>query len=134
MTLTTRTRMPRMAAIAAAAMLTLSAAACSKSDAPPAGAAGARAIPANGQALFETHCQRCHGERATGTNQGPPLVHKVYEPGHHPDVAFYRAAANGVRAHHWKFGDMPQIGGANTEEVTAIIAYVRGLQREAGIF
>jgi mono/diheme cytochrome c family protein len=61
-----------------------------------------------GEAKFNTNCARCHGQQATGTAQGPPLVHKIYEPNHHGDFAFQRAAANGVRAHHWQFGDMPR--------------------------
>ncbi len=87
-----------------------------------------------GEAFFNRFCRRCHGPRAQGTDQGPPLVHKIYEPGHHADMAFQRAAANGVRAHHWKFGNMPKIDGATPEDVTKIIGYIRWLQREAGIF
>lgn len=86
-----------------------------------------------GEALFNTFCARCHGEHASGTQQGPPLVHKIYEPSHHGDAAFYRAAATGVRAHHWHFGNMPKIEGVTEEEVGEIIRYVRWLQRQAGI-
>ncbi|MGH7167497.1 MAG: c-type cytochrome [Nitrospiraceae bacterium] len=86
-----------------------------------------------GEAKFNANCARCHGERAGGTAQGPPLVHKIYEPNHHGDPAFQRAAANGVRAHHWKFGDMPKIEGVTPEDVQQIIHYVRWLQRQAGI-
>ncbi len=87
-----------------------------------------------GEGSFKSFCARCHGERALGTNQGPPLVHKVYEPNHHGDAAFYRAAAQGVRAHHWQFGDMPKVDGVTEHDVTEIIRYVRWLQRQAGIF
>ena len=86
-----------------------------------------------GATLFGANCARCHGERGGGTDHGPPLVHKIYEPSHHPDVAFQRAAADGVRAHHWKFGDMPRVEGVGPSEVEQIIGYVRWLQREAGI-
>ncbi|MDH4228424.1 MAG: cytochrome c [Nitrospirota bacterium] len=127
------------------AAVLLSGAACNKSTSPPpelahSADAPATAVPASsstdatgGEKLFLDHCARCHGERGVGTNQGPPLVHKIYEPNHHPDAAFYRAAAQGVRAHHWQFGDMPAVG-ADHDQVTAIIGYVRALQREAGIF
>ena len=87
----------------------------------------------NGEAAFNAHCARCHGDRAGGTAQGPPLVHKIYEPNHHGDAAFLRAAANGVRAHHWNFGDMPKVDGVTPDEVQQIIRYVRWLQRQAGI-
>jgi hypothetical protein len=49
-------------------------------------------------------------------------------------MAFQRAAAQGVRAHHWKFGNMPNIDGVVPEDVSQIIAYIRWLQRQAGIF
>ena len=87
-----------------------------------------------GEAQFNSYCSRCHGLRAKGTDQGPPLVHKIYEPNHHGDWAFQRAAAQGVRAHHWNFGNMPKIDGVTPEDVNEIIQYVRWLQRQAGIF
>ena len=87
-----------------------------------------------GEIKFRERCAACHGERAVGTNLGPPLVHKIYEPSHHGDLAFQRAAANGVRAHHWQFGNMPKIEGITPEDVQEITQYVRWLQRQAGIF
>ena len=113
----------------------IGAAACGEATTPPVKLPAE--VPAElqaGERAFSTHCARCHGEQALGTNQGPPLVHKVYEPNHHGDAAFYRAAAQGVRAHHWQFGDMPKVEGVAEQEVTEIIRYVRWLQREAGIF
>ena len=86
-----------------------------------------------GEAKYKANCARCHGDQGVGTQQGPALVHKIYEPGHHGDAAFLRAAANGVRAHHWSFGDMPRIESVSPEDVTQIIQYVRWLQRQAGI-
>lgn len=88
---------------------------------------------AAGQVAFERYCISCHGAQAQGTEQGPPLVHEVYEPSHHPDDAFRQAAANGVQPHHWEFGPMPPVPAISEAEVDAVIAYVRGLQREAGI-
>ena len=87
-----------------------------------------------GEAKFSANCAACHGVRAVGTKQGPPLVHKIYEPNHHADMAFQRAAENGVRAHHWEFGNMPKIEGVSSADVEQIIRYVRWLQREAGIY
>lgn len=100
-------------------------------------AAAAKPLPAEleeGEAKFNNYCSRCHGPQGQGTNIGPPLVHKIYEPNHHADMAFQRAAAQGVRAHHWKFGNMPKIDGVVPEDVSQIIAYIRWLQRQAGIF
>ena len=86
-----------------------------------------------GEARFQTLCSRCHGEQGRGTDHGPPLVHKIYEPSHHGDFAFFRAATQGVRAHHWKYGDMPAIPGVSENDIQDIVGYVRWLQRQAGI-
>ena len=87
-----------------------------------------------GKRIFDTKCAACHAENAAGLNGvAPPLVHKIYEPSHHSDEAFQRAAQSGVRAHHWQFGDMPPVEGLTRADVKYIIAYVRELQRENGI-
>jgi len=86
-----------------------------------------------GRTLFEANCMICHGQNAAGTKTGPPLVHIIYEPGHHADVAFQRAARFGVQAHHWRYGNMPPISAVNQAGVEKIVAYVRELQRANGI-
>jgi hypothetical protein len=48
-------------------------------------------------------------------------------------MAFVLAAQNGVRAHHWKFGNMPRIEGLTQGDVKMVVAYVRELQRANGI-
>lgn len=87
----------------------------------------------NGTALFAANCAACHGSGAVGSDTGPPLVHKIYEPSHHDDGSFYRAVGEGVRSHHWPFGDMLPVPGISDAEVEQIITYVRELQRAAGI-
>ena len=109
----------------------------SPTSSPTILSSAAKPLPAEleeGEAKFNNYCSRCHGPRGQGTNIGPPLVHKIYEPNHHADMAFQRAAAQGVRAHHWKFGNMPKIDGVKPEDISQIIAYIRWLQRQAGIF
>lgn len=86
-----------------------------------------------GRALFTANCARCHGVDGRGTDQGPPLIHKVYRPGHHADLVFHWAVKGGVRQHHWNFGDMPPVPGLTPEQVGHIIAWVRREQRRAGI-
>lgn len=87
-----------------------------------------------GEAAFNARCAQCHGPNAAGRDGvAPPLVHKIYEPGHHADMAFFMAAQNGVRAHHWPFGDMPPVPGITRAEIASIVAYVRALQRVNGI-
>ena len=91
-------------------------------------------LAAGGKEPFGRFCARCHGENAGGTDQGPPLVYRIYEPSHHADLAFVRAARRGVRAHHWPYGDMPAVAGVSDDELGAIVRYVRELQRANGIF
>lgn len=87
-----------------------------------------------GKQAFEGNCATCHGKHAGGlVGKGPPLIHKIYEPGHHGDGAFLMAARQGVRAHHWKFGDMPPVEGLTNSDIENIVAYVRAVQRENGI-
>jgi mono/diheme cytochrome c family protein len=88
---------------------------------------------ATGQALFQTHCAACHGPSAVGTAQGPSFLSSVYVPNHHGDPSFYLAVKQGVRAHHWNFGDMPALPHVTDAEVTQITAYVRWLQQQAGV-
>jgi mono/diheme cytochrome c family protein len=87
-----------------------------------------------GQVAFTDNCARCHGANGGGTDQGPPLIHIIYEPNHHSDIAFVLAARNGSRAHHWQFGDMPPQPQVSETEITAIIQFVREVQRANGIF
>lgn len=87
-----------------------------------------------GQTAFTAKCADCHGANGAGrAGIAPPLVHKIYEPGHHGDMAFELAARNGVRAHHWPFGNMPPVEGLTGADIAAIVAYVRVVQRENGI-
>lgn len=86
-----------------------------------------------GRVVFAASCAGCHGERARGTTNGPPLVDRIYEPSHHADVAFVLAVRNGSRQHHWGFGDMPPVPDIDDREIADTIAYVRRLQQDAGI-
>lgn len=89
--------------------------------------------PAVGKALFAKHCAACHGGDLKGSDKGPPLLHRIYEPSHHADAAFQLAAKNGVRAHHWQFGDMAPLPQVTPDHVAHITAYVRIEQRKVGI-
>ncbi|EFL90932.1 cytochrome c [Ahrensia sp. R2A130] len=91
-------------------------------------------LAASGEKLFTTNCAACHGTNAAGNDgAGPPLVHIIYEPSHHGDMAFQLAVKNGVRQHHWPYGNMPPIAGVSEADTAAITAYVRTLQRANGI-
>lgn len=88
-----------------------------------------------GKKQFEVSCVACHGANAAGKEGvAPPLVHIIYETNHHGDNSFYQAVRYGVRAHHWRFGNMPAIEGVSQSQVADIIIYVRELQRANSIF
>jgi len=87
-----------------------------------------------GREAFNANCASCHGANAAGQDGvAPPLVHKIYEPNHHGDMAFRLAAKNGVRQHHWPFGNMPPVANVTDRNLDSIIGYVRALQRANGI-
>ena len=85
-----------------------------------------------GARSFEASCARCHGIHASGSENGPPLVHRIYEPSHHGDASIRRAVSMGVKPHHWRFGPMPRID-VSDRELESIIVYIRELQRANGI-
>ena len=87
-----------------------------------------------GEGDFNANCAACHGKNAAGTGNGPPLIHRIYEPNHHADIAFKLAANRGVRSHHWGFGNMPAQPQVKDFELVRIVAYVRELQKANGIF
>ncbi len=87
-----------------------------------------------GKQAFDDNCAACHGENGAGTENGPPLVHDIYNPGHHNDNSFLRAVNAGVPEHHWNFGDMAPQPQVKRNEIAAIVEYVRVLQRANGIF
>jgi len=86
-----------------------------------------------GKEAFNANCAQCHGKNAAGTDKGPPLIHDIYNPGHHGDQAFVIAAKRGVRRHHWPFGNMPPQPQVTGTQIAAIIKYVRELQVANGI-
>ena len=87
-----------------------------------------------GETVFNTKCSLCHGANADGTNLGPPLIHKIYEPGHHSDDSIRLAVRQGVRQHHWQFGNMAPVPTVAEDDVEKIICYIREMQRANGIF
>ena len=127
----------RLLHLAAGLLLVGGLGACSSAAAsvPPTPLAAATSAPgaSRGEQLFNQTCAACHGVRATGTQTGPPLVNKIYEPSHHSDAAFLLAVRNGSVQHHWNFGNMPAQPTVTDAETREITLYVRALQREAGI-
>lgn len=87
----------------------------------------------SGEIVFEQNCTMCHGTNASGTDSGPRLIQKTYEPSHHADEAITRAVMQGAPQHHWPFGDMPALPHVSPEEIDQVILYIRELQRANGI-
>lgn len=86
-----------------------------------------------GQLVFNQNCASCHGVNGEGSEAGPPLIHSIYNPGHHSNKSFYRAVTQGVRQHHWSFGDMPPQRQIGFSEMTYILTFVREVQAINGI-
>jgi len=86
-----------------------------------------------GKVAYDANCAACHGKKAAGSKQGPPLIHAIYNPGHHGDEAFFRAVKGGVPQHHWSFGNMPARPGISDPQIAAIVKYVREVQVANGI-
>ena len=133
------------AIVASIALLTMIA--CGGQDDPQratTGLKGAEQVPVTesalsdtaraGEELFNANCSVCHGVGATGTTQGPPLIDRIYQPGHHPDFSIRNAVRQGVKQHHWVFGDMAPVAGVSSDDVEKIICYIREKQRADGIF
>jgi mono/diheme cytochrome c family protein len=90
-------------------------------------------VAAAGRVAFDANCAQCHGKSGSGTEQGPPLVHDIYNPGHHSDEAFHYAVRQGVRQHHWPYGNMPAQPQVTDPQLAEIVSYVRELQQANGI-
>ena len=87
-----------------------------------------------GQLLYEKNCSSCHGLQLTGSDKGPPLLHPFYKPSHHGDKAFYRAALQGARQHHWEFGDMSPVEGMTTKKMDKLVPYIRYYQQQKKLY
>lgn len=94
--------------------------------------AGADPDQSAGADVYADNCASCHGADLRGTDKGPSQLSIVYEPNHHPDDAYRSAIANGTPQHHWNFGDMPPVQGLTTDEVEAVIAFIRAEQARQG--
>jgi mono/diheme cytochrome c family protein len=117
-----------LVAVAVGIGIALTAGGSDETDEPATGAA----LVETGGEVFAESCSTCHGDDLRGTFVGPPLLHEIYLPDHHPDSAIRAAVANGVTPHHWDFAGMPPIP-LDDDEVDAVIAYIRAEQEAAGL-
>jgi cytochrome c5 len=87
-----------------------------------------------GRLLYEKYCSSCHGVDLNGSDKGPPMLHPFYKPSHHGDKAFYRAALQGTKQHHWEFGDMPPVEGMTRQKMDSVVPYVRYYQQQKKLY
>ena len=97
---------------------------------PPIGFKG---DPNKGVEPFRKYCIVCHGPKGHGSEQGPPLIDRIYRPDHHADLSFHFAVRDGVKSHHWNYGDMKPVPLITPEETEHVIAFIRKEQRRVGI-
>jgi mono/diheme cytochrome c family protein len=88
---------------------------------------------AAGQTVFNQNCGSCHGLNGEGTRAGPPLIHTIYNPGHHGNRSFSRAVTQGVQQHHWSYGNMPVQPNIGFSELSGIVSFIREVQKHNGI-
>lgn len=89
---------------------------------------------ASGQLKFNENCSACHGINGQGTQIGPPLIHDIYNPGHHNNASITRAVLKGVQQHHWPYGNMPPQPQIGFSEMTNILVFIREVQEQNGIY
>ena len=105
---------------------------CADSAAPDESEVEAAEAGDLGAQVYANSCASCHGADLRGTDKGPSQLSIVYEPNHHPDDAYRSAIANGAPEHHWTFGDMAPVDGLTSEEVEAVIDFIRSEQQRQG--
>ena len=87
-----------------------------------------------GQKSYEANCASCHGRNAAGQKVvAPPLVHVIYEPGHHGNEVVSAGGRPGGPCPPLAFRGHAAGRGLTRGDVAAIVAYVRELQRANGI-
>jgi len=121
--------MRRFRALLCAAIVSLSAGACGDGevavpDLPGDAAAGA--------VVYEQGCAGCHGDDGSGADAGPGLLVPEYSLPGFDDTALVTAIVKGVAADEGRYGGMPRIRGLSEQDLADLIAFVRGLQHEAG--
>jgi quinoprotein glucose dehydrogenase len=89
-----------------------------------AGRGGAPAVPP-GQAVYQQHCQTCHGADRLGTDNGVALVHAAADPANNIAAGAPRFDAAGVRAVVAAGkGRMPAFPHLTTNDVEALVTFV----------
>lgn len=117
--------------VALAAIVAVVLTATGGSDGPPA--PGSPEELALGAEVFDQSCATCHGPAARGGLAGPPLTHEIYEGLTDADIR--TVIEQGKPPTNWPQFEagMAPVPNLSASEVDAVIAYVRDVQREAGL-
>lgn len=99
------------------------------SDDPPA--PGSPEELALGAEVYDQSCATCHGPEARGGLAGPPLIHEMYEDLTGADIR--TVIGQGKSPTNWPQFEagMAPVPNLSQDEVAAVIAYVRDVQRDA---
>ncbi|HEU5041553.1 MAG TPA: cytochrome c [Gemmatimonadales bacterium] len=82
-----------------------------------------------GAELFRANCTGCHGPAGSGFTGGPPLLDTLYLLPRFADSAVRRAVLAGAPSHNWDFDDMPAVRTVRPDQIAAVTAYLRWVQR-----
>lgn len=86
-----------------------------------------------GAAVYERSCADCHGAGGIGADDGPALLEARYALPGFDDLSFVTAVVRGVSGDEAEHGGMPRIRGLSEQDLADLLAFVRGLQRDAGL-
>lgn len=112
-------------------LLSIMLAGCSGASGETTAALSGEQLVAEGERLYGAYCAQCHGADLKGDSSGPPLLHPLYMPEQMSETEFVAATRRGVQPTHWEFGPMP-IQAVPDDDLRAIIAYIRSVQRDEG--
>lgn len=90
--------------------------------------------PPDGAALFAANCAVCHGPAAQGVDdQGPSLLEDRYLADAFSDEAIAASIRDGVPSSEDRWAPMPSFPRFEDDQLDAVVAHVRELQRRAGL-
>jgi quinoprotein glucose dehydrogenase len=89
-----------------------------------AGRGGGAAVPP-GQALYQQHCQACHGPERLGTDNGVPLIHAAADPANNIAAGAPRFDAAAVRTVlNAGKGRMPAFAHLTAPDIEALVTFL----------
>lgn len=88
----------------------------------------------HGRKVINARCAECHGVDGTGgSKKGPPMLHPMYREAVYPDYHFKRVVREGKAEKNWRFGPMPAIPDISDDDLDAVVAFVREVQKATNV-